>query len=508
MLRVLCCWIGNTDLRAAAGDASAGKGPIGQALEKREFDEVVLLSNYPKKQLDPFRNWVNGLTRAKVAFEQVTLADPTDFAAVYQLADGALTRLRERFQKARAPLQLTLHLSPGTPVMTAVWVILGKTKHPAELIQTSKERGLQTTSVPLDIAAEFVDLIPELLRRPDAALEARSGGALPSAPSFGDIVYRCAAMADVVGRARKVAMRRVAVLIEGESGSGKELLARAIHQEGPRKNEPFVAVNCGALPKDLVESQLFGHKKGAFTGAVTDAKGYFREAKGGTLFLDEVGELPLEAQVKLLRALQEKQVVPVGETRAQPIDVRVIAATNRNLAAECRAGQFRQDLFYRLAIAVLRLPPLRDRKGDLGPLVDSLLEKANAIGAQEEPGYKRKALSPGARNLLLNHGWPGNVRELENTLMRATVWTEGSTIEERDARAAIMSVGASDTGAIASRPLGDGFELDAYLDELSRSYVVRALKEAGGNKRLAAKLLGLNSRQTLNNRMKSLGVTE
>jgi transcriptional regulator with PAS, ATPase and Fis domain len=477
-------------------------------LAVREFDEVVLLSNYEKAEADAYVSWGKSRTTAKIAATPVRLSDPTEFTAVYKAADEALSGVVARHGKAGSGLQLTLHLSPGTPTMAAIWVILGKTRYPAELIQTSKERGLVTASVPLDIAAEFVDLIPELLRGPDAALEARTAGNLLETPQFGDVVYRCSAMADVMERARRVTTRAVPVLIEGESGTGKELLARAIHEEGPRKAFPFLAVNCGALPPDLVESALFGHKRGAFSGASTNAKGYFRAAEGGTLFLDEIGELPLDAQVKLLRALQERAVTPVGDTAAYPVNVRIIAATNRDLAAECQARRFREDLFYRLAVAVLRLPPLRERKGDLQLLIGTLLDKANQTGAEEEPGYQRKVLSAGAKNLLLNYPWPGNIRELENTLMRATVWIRGTTITERELRQSLLGVTGSDRFNAATVPLGDGFELDAHLNGIERQLIVRALAEVAGNKTKAAKLLGLKSHQTLTNRMGKVGVPE
>jgi DNA-binding NtrC family response regulator len=516
MARALVCWIGNTDLRAAEGQLGDDLGPIGFALKNRPQDHVLLLSNYSKAQTDGFVRWARKLTDARVEAERVTLEDPTEFGAVYRLADAALTGLKKRLSGgAPDDLELTLHLSPGTPAMAAIWIILGKTRHPAELIQTSRERGLKTAAIPLDIAAEFVDLIPQLLRQPDASLEARSLAVSQATPRFGDIVYRCAAMEEAIARARRVAARSVSVLIEGESGTGKELLARAIHQEGPRRGGPFIAVNCGALPQNLVESLLFGDKKGAFTGA-TGALGHFRMAQGGTLFLDEIGELPLDAQVKLLRALQQKAVTPVGESKEVPVDVRVIAATNRNLAEECRAGRFRDDLFYRLAIAVLRLPPLRERKGDVGVLLRDLLEKANQAGEREEPGYVRKAISPGAKNLLLGYSWPGNVRELENTLMRASVWTEGPRISERDVVAALLGAAHAASGAerlgghgeLAITGLEDGFNLDEHLSVISRRYVKAALEQADGNKSAAAKLLGLASRQTLNNRMRSLGLDD
>lgn len=511
-MKVLVSWIGITDLEAAGArtpksGGSPGAGPLGQALEKRVFDRVVLLTNFSKSENSTYLKWARERTNATIELKHVDLTDPTDFERVYKLGEQVLANVRTEVKDKRSEWELTLHLSSGTPAMFAVWVLLGKTKYPAELIQTSKEAGVRTTAVPLDIAAEFIDLIPKLIRGPDASLAARADGGIHEAPQFGDIVYRCNAMGELIGRARRLVSRSVSVLIEGESGTGKELLARAIHQEGTRKNKPFIAVNCGALPKDLVEALLFGHVKGAFTGANKPASGHFREAEGGTLFLDEVGELPLAAQVKLLRVLQEKKVTPVGDSKEHSIDVRIIAATNRNLASECQAGRFREDLFYRLALAILRPPPLRERQGDVGFLIENLLEKANDIATTEEPGYERKKLSAGAKRLLLAHPWPGNVRELENTLMRATVWTEGTTITEHDMRGAMLTEPASKPDAVRLQPLDEGFSLDATLDSLSRDYIRAALKQAGDNKSQAAKLLGLNSRQTLNNRMEALGLS-
>jgi transcriptional regulator with GAF, ATPase, and Fis domain len=226
MAQVMACWIGHTDLRAAQGDLTAGLGPVAHALKERAFDEVLLLSNYPKKEGAAYLRWAEQQTSTSLQLRQVPLEDPTDFARIYQLADAALASLRDAPRNRGGDLKLTLHLSPGTPMMAAAWIILGKTKYPAEIIQTSRERGLRTVAIPLDIAAEFVDLLPELLRRPDAVLEARTTGALPEMPQFGDIVYRCRSMADVIQRARRVSVRGVSVLIEGESGTGKELLAR------------------------------------------------------------------------------------------------------------------------------------------------------------------------------------------------------------------------------------------------------------------------------------------
>jgi transcriptional regulator with GAF, ATPase, and Fis domain len=288
------------------------------------------------------------------------------------------------------------------------------------------------------------------------------------------------------------------VLIEGESGTGKEMLARAIHRASPRRQRAFVAVNCGAIPSELVESELFGHEKGSFTGAIQQKKGYFEVADGSTLFLDEIGELPAPAQVKLLRAIQEGEVVRVGATRPLKVDVRIIAATNRTLTEEIAVGRFREDLFYRIAVAVLNIPPLRERTGDLGLLVDHLLTQVN-LEAAVEPGYKDKKLSAGARNLISGHKWPGNVRELHNTLRRAAIWSSGPAISSEDLRDALLPSIGQGRGAMNGQPLGGGFNLAELLKEIARGYLQRAMDEAHGNKTKAAELVGLPSYQTLTN---------
>jgi transcriptional regulator with PAS, ATPase and Fis domain len=288
------------------------------------------------------------------------------------------------------------------------------------------------------------------------------------------------------------------VLIEGESGTGKEMLARAIHRASPRRARDLVAVNCGAIPHELIESQLFGHEKGAFTDAKEARKGVFEAADGGTLFLDEVGELPTAAQVKLLRVLQEREVVRVGANKPIKVDVRVVAATNRILTDEIAAGRFREDLFYRLAVAVLKIPSVRDRAGDLGLLVDHLLSASNQEAASE-PGFVEKKLSAGARNLLLAHHWPGNVRELQNTLRRALIWTEGGTVSAEDVREALLPTRPAKSQEVLGRPLGGGFSLPEMMRDVARHYLKRAMHDAGGNKTKAAELVGLPSYQTLTN---------
>jgi transcriptional regulator with PAS, ATPase and Fis domain len=250
------------------------------------------------------------------------------------------------------------------------------------------------------------------------------------------------------------------------------------------------------VPKDLFESNFFGHKRGSFTGADRDQKGFFEQAQGGTLFLDEVGELSPEHQVKLLRALQQRKVRPVGGAADVPVDVRVIAATNRNLLEDVRDGRFREDLYYRLAVLVLKVPSLREREGDVGFLIDRWLEKLNAdIGSR--PGAVQKKLSVGARSLLLRHGWPGNVRELEATLRRAFIWSRGTTLDEAELRDALLDAPRAAHADVLNQPLGEGFELADVMGDVARHYLSRAMNEADGNLTKAAALVGLASYQTL-----------
>lgn len=500
MPKILACWIGFTDLRAAQqnGTGKDGLGPIAQAVSHRQFDEVHLLNDIDDEKTNLFTSWLKTRTSSEIFTHKTNLSGPTRFAEIYE---AAVSVINDILASHSGDIRLTFHLSPGTPQMAAVWVILGKTRFPAELIESSVQEGVQTTSVPFDIAVEF---LPDLLKASDGRLEKLAAGLPSEAPAFSAIIHRCQQMKQVIVKARHIALRSVPVLIEGESGTGKEMLARAIHEASPRRQHPFIAVNCGAIPAELTEALLFGHEKGAYTGADKSTAGFFEAATKGTLFLDEIGELIFPAQVKLLRAIQEKEVVRVGATSPIPIDVRLVAATNRNLIEEVNAGRFRSDLFYRIAVAVLRLPPLRDRAGDLNPLIDHLLDRINTENAGEA-GHEHKQLSVSAKNFMLHHPWPGNVRELQNTLLRAAVWSSGPSIELEDIRDAIIPTGSS-TDQLLGRPLGDGFDLNEIVEQIERHYFQRAMDQAGGNKTKAAQLLGLKNYQTLTNRMKKWGM--
>ncbi len=290
----------------------------------------------------------------------------------------------------------------------------------------------------------------------------------------------------------KLARSQAPVYITGESGTGKELVARLIHAKGPRAERPFVPVNCGAIPGELMESEFFGHRKGSFTGAHADKEGLFQAAEGGTLFLDEVADLPLHMQVKLLRAIQEKAVRPVGAAQEVPSDVRILSATHRDLGGLVREGRFRQDLYYRLNVIEVRVPPLRERPEDIATLAAHLLHRIARAGGEPTP-----ALSEAARAALLRYAFPGNVRELENTLERACALCEGGRIEPADLR-------LPEAHGPDATDNGEG-RLPDYLDGLEREAIEKALHETRYNKTAAAKLLGITFR-ALRYRLKKLGM--
>lgn len=298
----------------------------------------------------------------------------------------------------------------------------------------------------------------------------------------------------------RVANSRSTVLVTGESGTGKERVARAVHDASDRARGPFLVVNCGALPEALLESELFGHEKGAFTGAQQRTRGLFREAEGGTVFLDEVGELPLPMQVKLLRVLQEKKVRGVGESQESAVDVRVLAATNRSVEDDVKSGKFRQDLYYRLNVIRIDVPPLRERLEDVPILLASFLDRAS-----NEHGKSVRGFSPDAMRALSNYRFPGNVRELENLVERGVALAEGQLVALGDLPQEVSGSLANPLPQLALLGTG-GIELDSVLAEVERRLIVQALERSGGVRTAAAKLLGVTFR-SLRYRMSKLALS-
>jgi two-component system, NtrC family, response regulator AtoC len=324
----------------------------------------------------------------------------------------------------------------------------------------------------------------EQLRREVTRLRAE----LPAQHRFGDVVARSVAMRNVLEMLGKVAPHPTSVLLTGPTGTGKELLARVLHRESPRRDGPFVAVNCGAIPENLLESEFFGYVRGAFTGADRDREGLLEAAAGGTLFLDEVGDLPEPLQVKLLRAIQEREVRRLGETRARALDLRILAATNRDLERDIDEGRFRSDLYFRLAVVTLAIPALSERPDDIPPLVDHVMARL-----AERLGRTVRGVEAPAMEALTAYSWPGNVRELENVLERAIILAEGDRIRRADLPAGVRS-----GEAIPGSPSAGASDADLSVKRrtalLERDLITRALERTGGHRGRAAGLLELSDR--------------
>jgi len=313
------------------------------------------------------------------------------------------------------------------------------------------------------------------------------------------LIGRSPAIEEVRQLVAKVAPARSTVLIAGESGTGKELVARSIHEQGGHREQPFVAINCGAIPEGLIESELFGHEKGSFTGAVESKPGLFEVAGAGTIFLDEVGDLPPPVQVKLLRALQERKIRRVGGSADIPVNARIVAATNRDLGEEVRAGRFREDLYYRLNVIQVRMPPLRERREDVPLFLEHYLKRFAA-----ELGRPTARLSPEAERLLAAWAYPGNVRELANVVERAATLCEGDLVRATDLPPALRSAGGAPAEPVASVPEA-GLDLQAHLDGIERRFLEQALERTGGVKTEAARLLSLTFR-SLRYRLAKYGI--
>ncbi|HEX6996743.1 MAG TPA: sigma-54 dependent transcriptional regulator [Gammaproteobacteria bacterium] len=371
--------------------------------------------------------------------------------------------------------------APGTPV--AVITAHGSVE---AAVRALKAGAFDFVSKPLDLN--------DLRKLVTAALKLRRI-APPRGVATEGLIGTSPAIERVRSMIAKVARSQAPVHICGESGTGKELVARMIHEAGPRRDGPFVPINCGAIPTELMESEFFGHKKGSFTGAVSDKIGLVQTAEGGTLFLDEVADLPLHMQVKLLRVIQEKTIRPVGQANEVPVDVRILSATHRNLSEEVEEGKFREDLFYRINVIELRVPPLRERGEDVLLLAHHTLERL--AQAQDVPVPR---LTQRAQEALLGYRFPGNVRELENILERALTLCSGDEIDVEDLQ--LRPEPAAHESAVA---VGGDAPLGTQLEEIERDAIIKALEQTRYNKTAAAKVLGISFR-ALRYRIKKLGI--
>jgi len=406
------------------------------------------------------------------AAEAVELSQEREFGAT-------LTDLQMPEMDGLGLLGVLRELRPNTPVvlMTAFGSI-------ATAVRAMRAGALDYVTKPFTAEVLLLALERALERRALEQENRRLRLAVDRTGSFGDLVGKSAAMNEIYALIRKIAGGRSNVLITGESGTGKELVARTIHFSGPRAERAFVPLNCTAMPEGVLESELFGHAKGAFTGAHAEKKGLFEEANGGTIFLDEIGDMPLGLQGKLLRVLQEREVRPVGSNRSVKINARVIAATNRDLRHEVEEGRFREDLYYRLNVLPVHIPPLRERRDDIRPLAHAFCRK-HAEGAPAvltEPALRKLERAP----------WRGNARELENSIERAIALMEGDRIEANDI--VLADEPARVDGSLEEVLLSVARDQRLTVHELSELYIDSVLRATGGRKGEAAKLLGVNRR--------------
>ena len=522
MNRTLVAWIGATDLASMGNDVggqvkyqvekaikraireSDDGGPIKTLLQNESFDSIHLLCTYPKTLQPKFEKWLG----VKVEFYRPTkLEGPTDYASIYTTVDEFLKSLYAT--KTQHPTELCIHLSPGTPAMAAVWVLVGKSKYKATFFQSFRGES-SVTEIPFDLDLHIREVITDA----DVAYEhlrAMSPGELDG---FSDMIGSSKAMREAVGRAHRAAIRDVSVLLLGESGTGKSKIAKAIHDASPRKDAPFKSINCAAIPDQLLESELFGHVKGAFTGADKEKKGLFEVADGGTIFLDEIGECTPALQAKLLSVLQPliekgpcvRKFRRVGGSKNFTVDVRIIAATNQNLIERVELNEFRLDLYYRLAAITIKLPPLRNRGKDVLDLAKHFLKQVNDDFAKQDSAYEPKKLSADAGSFIRSHDWPGNARQLYNAVLQAVVMTARPSLTRLDISAAVEEAPRSANKSSLDLELGNGFDLGAHLDGIRKHYLERGMEESGGQKKKAAELLGFENWQTMDKQLKKFNI--
>jgi DNA-binding NtrC family response regulator len=491
------------DVASVAGSKSGGakgsRGSLAALLRDTRFDEVHLLSEHVTEAVKRCASEL----RSGAILHQVKVGGKDPYLASFNAAKGVLEKVVD---PRREGVELSLGLSSGSAANIAAWVLLGKTLYGATFVDV-RDRDVVTVQVPFDLEA---DVLHRMLEASDRLIQDSSQ--LDVAVEFGGITGKSAIIRKAVTRAAKIAPRDVNVLLLGESGVGKEVFAHAIHKESLRRSKEIVEVNCAALPTNLLESELFGHVKGAFTDAKERRAGKFEVADQGTLFLDEVAECDLQMQAKLLRVLQPPRegrpttrcFSPVGADDVKRVDVRIIAATNRDLRREIEAGRFREDLYYRLAGVTIHIPPLRERGGDVLLVADALLANINEdFSRAGVPGYVEKKLASAAKKFIRSYAWPGNIRQLRNALTQAAALVDGAEIRDGDLREGLADLDGSrrDEG-----PLEEGFSLDDRVRQLERDYITRALEQTRHNKTAAAKLLGYASYQRLDACRQRLGL--
>ena len=496
-MNTLYTWLGYRDVENMKQDQNAAVASLA-IFNKTPFDRIVIFANTWEESWDKYEIWLRKRLSTiqrpsdniKVYRADVTTA--IDYPTIIKHTEKWLSKLSEESE------HLYINLTSGSPAMTAASILVGKGKSNTIFIQSSIDDNVLDVDIPVDFGKAYIQSAAKNI--------ASKAVAKPLAnKAFGNIVANSPVMKSTIKKAKRLSTSELPTLILGETGTGKEVLANAIHAASLRADKPIKIVNCGALPETLVDSILFGHVKGAFTGAEKEHKGLFEQADGGTLFLDEVGELTAETQVKLLRALQQGEITKVGSEQTINVDVRIIAATHRDLIQLVESNKFREDLFYRLAVGIVEIPSLRNRAEDILPLVNELTAEINMAGSKH-PDYKSKNICESAIKFISSQAWPGNIRELWNTLNRAFLWSDKEKITENDIQNALITRTNKQEDADINLTLGQQINISDIIDMQRKKYIQAALKATGNNKSKAAKMLSLKSHQVLTNWIKELGL--
>ncbi|MDQ7031590.1 MAG: RNA repair transcriptional activator RtcR family protein [Desulfonauticus sp.] len=483
--RVLISYTGNQDPLNKQGK----EGPILTLIKGKryEFEEVYLLYTRSKDSRNDHLETAKATKEAinkihpqiEVHLLPINTDDPSDHILIYKLTQKALSEIKTRLNEKNT--RIFINISSGTPQMHIAFFLLVASRYIAAtmLYQTPPQFGGQIREI-IPWCEDMPSILPSIPRgKPESTnipLEnlCQEIGLKGKSPVFLNALLHV----------QKYAPYDLPVIILGESGTGKDLFARLIHLTSPRKDKRFLAFNCAAIPENLAESELFGYKKGAFTGASIDRDGLFKQADRGTIFLDEIGDLSLNLQAKLLRVLENGEILPIGAKCVENVDVRVIAATHKNLEDMVSQGKFREDLYYRINILKIDLPPLRDRKEDIPEISKHILQEFC------EQNQIKKTFSDRALSALMAYHWPGNIRELKTFVWRAAIEAEGEVIDYKDLQLSY----SSENNLLKELPATpyEGFQLNEVLDRLRMYYYKTALKKAGGNKSKAARLLGVS----------------
>jgi len=510
MKNVCITWIDNFDLQRFSRDQKSS-GTLVNFMESEFFkniDELHLLWPVSAKfdsLKDKFISRIRAKYFAKKKFEAHELdIKPFVFSSIF---GGVMGVIRSVEKKAKSvPVKWHFQLGSGTAQMNAIWVVLSKTSYPASMYLSSYDKNtdtFKTRKYEHDGAVDS-DYFDYLMKSCDSKLLK----AWSDIPEYGSIIHKSTVMGDILDNAYMIAAHDVPILILGETGTGKELFAQAIHRSSRRADKPMMTVNCAAIHETTAEATLFGWSKGAWTGAVGEGRGLFRDCDGGTVFLDEIGDLSLELQTKLLRVLQYGEVQRVGDGKVSRADIRIIAATNKDIRKHVIEGKFREDLFYRINVGMFKLPALRDRGRDASFIAEHFIDKINAQNAGIISKYIPKKLSKGALKFIENYNWPGNIRELYHTIQRACVWYHGETIDET----AFVNFITEPLGAAPVSEnqclltSGKTVDLESLTADFRKKYILKALELCGGSKVKAATMLGYKNYQNLSNEIKRLNL--